>query len=584
MTVMVSLQEIYKEFGEKTILNKVSFHIGIGDRIGLVGINGAGKSTLANIIYGNLKPESGNILWCKKEIEIGYLKQGSHYCQRSFSGREIEIKDDMSAKNTLKAKSYLGLDGIDAFEKERLNSLSGGEKMKLALASMWAKNPDFLILDEPTNHIDHQGVQWLIDELKRYKGTILIISHDRYFLDKAVNKIVELNRGTAEIYHGNYSFYKEEKRRRYEAQLHQYQVQESDKARIQHEINTLKQWSDKAHRDSMKKQAEGLGKKEYFRVKAKKRDRQIKSKIKRLEKIEVEGVKRPEEDKKIDFKFNDANLKSTRIIEASSIKKSFESRILFRETSFFIMRGERVGIFGANGCGKTTLLRILLGHEKLDEGELFISKALSIGYLSQEALDVDYEKTVLEAFDISSRVEESSLRTLLANMGFNEKMIKQPLSTLSLGEITRIRMTNLIFKKHDMLVLDEPLNHLDIYSREKLEEALKEYEGTIILVSHDRYMIERICDCLLVFEKCKIKKIVGEPKDYLDSLYARGKNDNHTMIQNEKSIKEQKMLIENEIAYVLGELSYAAQGSERYKEMDSRFKELISKKRELQRI
>lgn len=583
MTMMLSLQGISKEFGEVTILNNVNFNIALGDRIGLVGLNGAGKSTLANIIYGALKLEQGSILWYKKDIEIGYLKQNSFYSQRTWSGKEINIKNEEYIGNLLEISSYLGMEKIDLMEEERLSSLSGGEKMKLALANIWSRNPDFLILDEPTNHIDYQGMNWLIEELKKYKGTILVISHDRYFLDSVVTKIIEINKGTTSIYHGNYSFYREEKKRRYESELHQYEIQEGNKIKIQQEITRLNSWSDKAHRESTKKEAAGLGKKEYFRKKAKKMDKQIKSKIKRLEKIDLEGVKKPEKDKKIDFKFSEAVLRKIRIIEAADIKKSFDSRILFRKTSFYIMSGERVGVFGPNGCGKSTLLNTILGKESLDEGELFISKSISIGYLSQEDLEINIEQSVIELFNIESREEESRVRTMLANMGFDENMIKQPISTLSLGELTRVRMGKLIVKNPDLLVLDEPLNHLDIYSREKLEDALREYDGTIILVSHDRYMIENICNFLLVFEDNKIKKVLGEPKDYLDKLFIKDKRNNTEKNKNENNIREQKMLIQNEIAYVLGELTKVTQGTPAYNQLDNKFKELINKKRNLNR-
>jgi macrolide transport system ATP-binding/permease protein len=583
MTMMLNLQGISKEFGETNVLKDVSLNISLGDRVGLVGINGAGKSTLANIIYGSIKGDGGNMLWYKKDIEIGYLKQDSFYCQRTWSGQEIDIKVNEYSEDYLEVSSYLGINKINPMEQERLRNLSGGEKMKMALANIWSFNPDFLILDEPTNHLDYQGMQWLIEELKKYKGTILIISHDRYFLDCCVNKIFEVNKGTVTTFYGNYSFYKEEKRKRYESQLHQYEIQESTKAKIEQEINRLKEWSDKGHRESTKKEAAGLGKKEYFRKKAKKKDKQVKSRIKSLEKIDLDGVEKPEEDKKIDFKFNDAVLKKNRVVEAIDIKKSFNSEVLFKATSFFIMSGERVGVFGSNGCGKSTLLKILLGKESLDEGELFISSSMTIGYLSQETLEADRDKTVIELFEINNREEEGKIRILLANMGFDEKMINQQLSTLSLGEVTRVRMTKIIYKHQDILVLDEPLNHLDIYSREKLEDALKDYDGTIILVSHDRYMIEKVCDCLLVFENNKIKKILGSPKEYLDGLFTKNKKKDKKKMQNEKEIKEQKMLLENEIAYIVGELSKVSQGTPIYDELDNKFKELISRKRELEK-
>lgn len=584
MTILLSCRKIMKEFGENIILKNINFDIALGDRIGLVGINGAGKSTLANIIYGDVQADQGGILWYKKDINLGYLYQSAQYSQRKWSGEYLSNENEGYLKYFEELSSHLGISHIDTLDGERIGSLSGGEKMKLALANIWSKNPDFIILDEPTNHLDYSGVSWLIEELKQYKGTILIISHDRYFLDKTVNKIVEINIGESQTYYGNYSFYKEEKKRRFESQLHEFEMQEAQKAKIQEEITQLKNWSDKAHRDSRKKEVAGLGKKEYFRVKAKKKDKQIKSKIKRLEKIDLEGIKKPEEDKKINFMFNEARLKGNRIIEAKEISKSFNNKVLFKNSSFYIKRGERIGLFGANGCGKTTLLKILLDEVSLDEGEIFISNSISVGYLSQEALDMDKELRIMDVFEVNSREEQGKVRTLLANMGFDEKMVYQRLNTLSLGEITRVRMTKLIIKQNDLLILDEPLNHLDIYSREKLEEALKDYHGTIILVSHDRYMIQNICEGILAFEGNKIMRITESPKEYLDNLENKRLNKEQRTNQssiNEKDIKEQRMLIENELAYILGELSKFNPGTSQYEELDKRFNELIIKKGKL---
>jgi len=590
MTVLLSCLALKKEYGDVTILKEVSFDIAIGDRVGLVGINGAGKSTIANIIYGSLKNDSGSLLWYKKDIEIGYLHQSSKYSQKSAI-TEVKAKDNQYgySENTEDFKedfyqisSELGMKKVNNWEEERLSNLSGGERMKLALANIWALNPDFLILDEPTNHLDYQGVQWLIEELKKYKGTILIISHDRYFLDKTINKIIEVKEGKTDTYNGNYSFYREEKQRRYESQLHQYEIQESTKAKIKEEIDRLGQWSDKAHRDSRKKERASLGKKEYFRMKAKKKDKQIKSRIKRLEKIEVTGVEKPQEDRGIDFEFREVTAKGTRIIEGRSIKKAYGERVLFMDSSFYVKRGEKVGIFGPNGCGKSTLLRILLGEETLDKGELFISRAVEKGYLSQETIDVDKDSKVIELFHITSREEGGRIRTLLANMGFDEKMINNPLSSLSLGELTRVRMTKLILKNQDLLILDEPLNHLDIYSREKLEEALLDYNGTIVVVSHDRYMLQNLCDVLLVFKDSKIVRVSGTAKEYLEDIEDKKQNkvkESKIDAEVKRNREEERMIIENEIAFVLGEFTKFAPGTKEYEDLDKKFKELIEKRK-----
>lgn len=612
MAVLFSCSKVEKEFGETTILKDINFEVVEGDRLALVGINGAGKTTMANIIYGTLGLDGGSILWYKKDVEIGYLHQQGNYSHRTFEdrGKLLNLKSNKEEEfgegsfsyggeavsfkeDFYQISSELGMEKVSQWEENRLSNLSGGEKMKIALASIWALNPDFLILDEPTNHLDYGGVQWLIQELKKYRGTILIISHDRYFLDKTVNKIIEIKDGVTEIYKGNYSFYREEKKRRYEAQLHQYQVQEETKEKIREEIDRLGNWSDKAHRESREKERAGIGKKEYFRKKAKKKDKQIKSKIKRLEKIEVTGIEKPKEDKKINFGFQEASLKGRRIIEGKSMEKAYGNRVLFSDSSFYVKRGERVGIFGDNGCGKTTFLKVLLGEETLDKGEVFISSSVQKGYLSQETLDVDKTKKVIDLFNFSSREEQGKIRILLANMGFDEKMINKPIGTLSLGELTRVRMTKLILNNEELLILDEPLNHLDIYSREKLEEALLDYNGTILVVSHDRYMLQNLCDVLLVFRDKKIVRVNGSAKEYLEALdeAAQGsgristnkisKEKQEDTIIKERKIKEEKLLIENEIAFVLGEFSKYAMGSREYEELDMRFNQLIKQKKAL---
>lgn len=570
MALLLSCREVKKDFGEVCILNKISFDIAVGDRIGLVGLNGAGKTTLANIISGNIEIEGGNICWHKKSVNIGYLKQESAYIGT------MAIEE--SSEAFLSASSKIGLKKVQEWGEEKLENLSGGEKTKLSISKVWALNPDLLILDEPTNHLDYQGVQWLINEVKKYRGTVIIISHDRYFLDECVTRIVEIENSTLQEYNGNYSFYREEKKRRYESQLNEYMLQEEKKRKIDEQIDALKTWSAKAHRDApAKARAAGnkKGGKEFLRVKAKKMDIQIKSRIKKLEKIKVEGVEKPKEERKIDFRISSVQLKGNRIIEAANITKAFNNKILFKGSSFYIQKGEKVGVFGENGCGKTTLLKLLLGIEKTDEGEIFLSSSARVGYLSQDISELELHKKVLDYFDISSREERGKLQTLLFNVGFDESMLDRTIDSLSLGEVTRLRIVQLIVKEYDLLILDEPLNHLDIHSREKLEEVLESYNGTILLVSHDRYMVERICNKLVVFEKNKIKKLEFGLKEFLESKLLVKKN-------NSKDKREKMMLIENEMSYVLGELCKYPEGSYEYLELDLKFKDLVSKKKVLQ--
>lgn len=246
MSVMLSVRNIKKEFAQKQILKDISFDISVGERIGLVGANGAGKTTLVNILSRNMSYDSGSILWHKKSINIGYLKQDSA-CEKHNCSEE-------NFKSFLQYSSNLGLGKVQEWKEEKFDNLSGGERTKIALSDVWAQNPDFLILDEPTNHLDYDGVSWLIKELKKYKGTVLVISHDRYFLDECAERILEIDEGRVCSYSGNYSFYREEKKRRYESKLKEYLIQEETKKKINEQIKVLKNWSAKAHRESRKKQ------------------------------------------------------------------------------------------------------------------------------------------------------------------------------------------------------------------------------------------------------------------------------------------------------------------------------------------
>lgn len=571
MSMLMSVRNIKKDFMEKKILKGMSFDVSMGEKIGLVGSNGAGKTTLANIISGNLPCDEGSVSWHKKSVSIGYLKQDSGYVKG--------INCEENLKDFLQVSSNLGLEKVSKWNEEKMNNLSGGERTKIALSEIWAASPDFLILDEPTNHLDHDGVQWLIKEVRRYKGAVLVISHDRYFLDECVNKILEIYEGNVCEYNGNYSFYREEKRRRYQSQLNKYLIQEETKRKINEQISTLKNWSTKAHKEAPEKAiAAGnkMGGKEFLRAKAKKMDIQVKSRVKKLEKIKIEGVEKPKEEKKMDVKLQKGKLKGTRVVEAIDIRKIYEDKVLFEESSFYVKRGEKVGIFGNNGCGKTTLIKILIGEENLDGGKACLSESMKAGYLSQDMEGMDEERAVIDTFNIASREERGKLQTMLFNMGFDERMLEQPINTLSLGEATRLGIARLMLEACDLLILDEPLNHLDLHCREKLEEILEDYEGTIIVVSHDRYMLQRVCNKMLVFENKKIRRVEYGLKEYLD-------RDESASSSIQKSKMEEKMVIENEMAFILGELTKHPAGSDIYKELDEKFKSLASRKKELTR-
>ncbi|MDQ1002406.1 macrolide transport system ATP-binding/permease protein [Neobacillus niacini] len=558
---VIKVTGIEMTFNLRKILDNISFDIKNGEKIGLVGYNGTGKTTLANILTGKIAPDKG-FVEKSTELKIGYLTQSIDY-----EGTELfSIEGDL-----LQHSSKLGLKKVSTWEEKRLNHLSGGEKLKLALSNVWASKPGFLILDEPTNHLDYKGIEWLIEELEKFKGPVLIISHDRHFLDKTVTRIFEIENTKMNFYNGNYSDYQKEKQHRLETQMHHYEVQQRKKEEIEMQMEQLSSWSEKAHRTSTK-QGRDYGHKEFHRVKAKKRDAQVKSKMKRLQsELEKNKVDKPLEETKVRFQFDTKGNRGKRIIEAKRLSKSFEERPLFSECHFYINHGERIGLLGENGCGKTTLIKMIFGETAVTGGELWKSESLKAAYLSQDVDNLPADKTALEALGFTDRENILKARTLFANLGLKEQFITKPIGTLSLGERTRVKLVDMLMKEYDVLILDEPTNHLDLPSREQLEKTLNEFAGTIITVSHDYYFLNKLCDKLLIFDNQRIKRVEMKPEEYFTKPNGA----------EPTNLKETLMIIENRIATILGELSLIDQKNPKYLELDNEFNELLKQKRKL---
>lgn len=569
MTLM-KISGVQKSFSDRTIIRNADFEIKHGCRIGLVGNNGAGKTTLANIIYGNYQPDTGFIETFGKKINIGYLKQSTEYTIREF---EKAITD--SESNLFMHSSQLGLTKILDWDENQLENLSGGEKLKLSLAHVWASRPELLVLDEPTNHLDLQGTEWLIKELAGFKGAVLIISHDRYFLDRTVNEVIEIEDGKTNRFSGNYSAYREEKLRLYEVQLHQYETQQKYKVQIQNQITNLKNWSEKAHKDSTKQgspsEKRQIGFKEYHRVKAKKMDIQIRSKMKRLNQELVKNeVKQPKPEAKVGFQFKESKKRGKRIVEVSGLEKWFGNHCLFKESHFYLNHGEKMAIIGVNGSGKTTLLKMLLGEEEATSGNIWLSESVRIGYLSQDVTDLPSAKTSLEYTGLTGRDELGKARTIFANIGLTEDKLTVPIGSLSLGERTRIKLVLMLMNDMDLLILDEPTNHLDLASRESLEKTLKEFHGSMLIVSHDVYFLNKISEKLLIIEGESIVRKERGLKEFTQPAPS---------LTSDKEREDQLMVIQNKIMAIIGQLSFMSKDDPGYAKLDQELSELMVKKK-----
>lgn len=568
--MLLSCRKVSKSFGDKLVLDDIDIDICHGEKIGLVGRNGAGKTTLANILTGNLDYDKGRIITARNKLNIGYLRQSKVEIEFYLN----EINNENINQEFLRLTNRLGIRRIDKWSGEQLNNLSGGEKTKLALAAVWAAQPDLVILDEPTNHMDYQGIEFLIEELNNYAGAAIIISHDRYFLDQTVSQIAEIENGKLRLYKGNYTCYRETKQKERESKWHIYQTQQKEQKRIDAIINNLIGWSEKAHRESRKK-GQGMGGKEYYRKKAKKRDQAIKSQIKRLEKMRQEGMERPDEDPHLKLNIKSSEAGGHRLLQADNICKAYGSLTLFKDSSFYIKRGEKVGIFGPNGCGKTTLIKIILGQENLDKGSLFLSPSARLAYVSQE-LPRGERESLKELIKDWPVLNQKTTFQFLVSLGIAYDRLQVAMGNLSRGERMKISIGMAIMGEYDLLILDEPTNHLDIFSREALEESLIKFSGTIILISHDRYLLDKVCDHLLVFDDKVIRRIHDRVSEYMKKKTQTKRN------SKDGSSEEELMLLETRIAWVLSELSRNKPGEPRYLELDQEYKDLIMQKKRKQ--
>ena len=481
--MILNIANLNKTYVGKQILKGVTFHIEDKEKAAIVGINGSGKTTLIKCILGEEEPDdSETVIALSKGKKIGYLAQQ----HADMPGAEDDIPTDLTDAKALAMKQEIESYGDD------FDTLSGGQKTRKRLEEILLTKPDLLILDEPTNHLDIESIQWLEKVLKRYDGAVLLVSHDRYFLDHVVTKIIDLDNGRARMYRGNYSEYAEKKKQIRDAELKAYYNQQADIAHQQAVIDKLKQFN----REKSIKRAE--------------------SREKALAKVEL--LDKPEElDNEMRLALTPHLQSGNDVLSVKELSKSFGEKTLFSNISFEIKRGEHVAVIGANGTGKTTLLKILNEQEPATTGSFRLGTNVEIGYYDQEHAVLHMEKTIFDEIqDDYPYLNDTKVRNVLAAFLFRGDDVYKRIGDLSGGEQGRVSLAKLMLSNANFLILDEPTNHLDIQGREVLEDAIRTYEGTVLYVSHDRYFINKTATRILELFENRFDNYIGDYDYYLE--------------------------------------------------------------------
>ena len=578
--IVISANQLTKLYGVDEILKDVSFHINAGDRVGIVGANGAGKSTLLNILSGELTCDSGNY-FISGDLRIGYFHQNDLFTSEktvyeemlSIFSHLIQMENDMTEiseriaelsslpetperadqirrllseydrlSESFRLQNGYGykseISGVlnsmafpPSFFEKKTNSLSGGERTRLALAALLLKKPDILLLDEPTNHLDIGTLKWLEQYLRAYQGTVVIISHDRYFLDHTVNRIFEIENRRLSVYEGNYTFYAQEKKVRLISELRTYEKQQEEIRRQEDMIRRFKE-----------RGTEKLAKR-------------AKSREKLLAKVEV-IEKTAVSDSQMKIQFKESSKSGNDTLQAFEIAKTYgtgeEKRTLFSNVSFDIKRGERICIIGPNGTGKTTLLKMIMSEIPPTSGHIKVGHNIVFGYYDQQQSMLNETSTVLEEMrDAYSLYSDTQLRGLLGRFLFKNDDVFKQISALSGGERARLALLKLMLSGANVLILDEPTNHLDIASKEVFEDALLDFPGTCVIVSHDRYLLNKVPTSIYELTKEGItvypgnydyynekKAAVISASAYMNNLGKEASSDSD--VSSEKSVTEKQ--------------------------------------------
>ena len=593
MTIL-QLNSIKKEFGADILLEKIDLRVNAGEKIGFVGANGSGKTTLFKIIAGLTQPESGTVS-VPTGTTIGYLEQHplidsnetiietlTHVfddiieLEQKLREQEQNLTDTNSSKYDAQMEQYGNM--LDEFERKGgyrfrsdikgvlrglgflpeefdkpVSECSGGQRTRIAIAKILLQKPDIMLLDEPTNHLDIHVVRWLENHLNNYYGTVLVISHDRYFLDNVCMGIAEIENKGLLYFEGNYTEYYEKKQKLKEVMAKQYSLQQREIKRLQEIIDQFKSYN----REKSLKQA--------------------RSREKQLNKIKLMTTPFREEAINVSFKVDRESGNDVLFVE--DISKTYSNHTLFENFSMHVRKGDRIAVIGENGCGKSTLLKIIKGIVQPDTGEIRYGSRVSTGYYDQSVATLDTNKDILsEIYDEFPNYELSRLRKIAGVFLFKGDDVFKKISLLSGGEKARVMLMKLMLRHDNLLLLDEPTNHLDMESKAVLENALDDYDGTIIAVSHDRYFINRIADYVYVMENGTITKYIGNYDDYIEKISsAEDVDDSNQQTMTKTALeKQQKKEKQN--------LNIIKQQKKRIKELEAEIETLEAKKTETEAL
>jgi len=534
---MLKIDKLEKFYGYRQVFENITFVVNTDEKIGIVGPNGVGKTTLLNILAGEDLDFNGLIFHSEKDQSMAFVKQ------------------DLTGEDYRNGKEWM--------------ELSGGMRTQKALKEAFERKPDILLLDEPNNHLDYERLEELETRLKGFKGTLLLVSHDRVLLDGICTHVVELSMDGCCKYTGNYSDYVKQKELAEKKQLTEYEKYRREKSSLKNEIVRRKEWYRSAHK--------AAGQNDFYRSKAKKQVAAFRRKETALARLEAKNIKKPWDVERINLEFLQVEKGPEILVRSTDLEKSYGENLLFEKSDFCILRGERYNLIGKNGTGKTTLLNMIAGLDESFSGTIEISKSAKFGYYTQHHLDIEDRMTVLEAIR-DKGLNEAEARTYLGSFLIRGEHVFKNVGELSVGQKSKVALLRLLLDRPDLILLDEPVNHMDVLSREKIEAALESYKGTILFISHDRRFNEKLTTKVLSIEN---RKIVEYPGDY--NYYLEKKQRNNVQRDSSRKgnmdMEGEALLLEMKISRLNSMLSDPTISNIRKEEMEKEFFDLVSKRK-----